>query len=81
MIFYEFKKIHIVIRIFERIDKLPFCGKFFAVNQIQKIFGFCNRVYIFGVCVVRSVWTPWNRSQVAFIRRSSPLAEPSLVMS
>ena len=65
------KQIHyyyIVIRIFERIDELPFCRKFFAIDQIQKVFGVCNRVYIFGVCVIRSVWVLWNGGQVAFTR-------------
>ena len=30
--------------------------EFLNENQIQKVFGVCNRVYIFGVCVMRSVW-------------------------
>lgn len=79
--FYEVKQIHIVIRIFERIDELSFCRKFFAIDQIQKVFGIPNRFYIFGVCVVWSVWILWSGGQVAFIRCSSPLAGPSLVIS
>ena len=61
--FFEVKQIHyydIVIHIFERIDKLEFCRKFFAVNQIQKVFGVCNRVYIFGVCVILGAWILLN---------------------